>query len=74
MYEPPNVNVNNNLINDLCTENENLQREVLYLENIERLSKTKISCNKINKSPQQNNTKTYLQVVPLTVSYGDEEL
>ena len=74
MYEPPNVNVNNNLINDLCTENENLQREVPYLENIERLSKTKISCNKINKSPQQNNTKTYLQVVPLTVSYGDEEL
>ena len=74
MYEPPNVNVNNNLINDLYTENENLQREVLYLENIERLSKTKISCNKINKSPQQNNTKTYLQVVPLTVSYGDEEL
>ena len=74
MYEPPNVNVNNNLINDLYTENENLQREVLYLENIERLSKTKISCNKINKRPQQNNTKTYLQVLPLIVSYGDEEL
>ena len=35
IQEPSNVNVNNNLINDLCTENENLQRAVWYLQNIE---------------------------------------
>ena len=74
LHEPPNVNVNNNLINDLCTENEHLQREVSHLENIENLSKTELSCNKINKNPQQNNTTTYLQVLPLIISYGDEEI
>ena len=72
MHEPPNVNVNNNLINDRCTENKYLQREVSHLENIENLSKTELSCNKIQKNPQQNNTTTYLQVLPLTVSYGDK--
>ena len=35
IQEPSNVNMNNNLINNLCTENENLQRAVWYLENIE---------------------------------------
>ena len=45
LHEPPNVNVNNNLINDLCTENEYLQREVSHLENIENLSKLELSCN-----------------------------
>ena len=74
MHEPPNVNVNNNFINDLCTENEYLQREVSHLENIENLSKPELSCNKINKNPQQNNTTTYLQVLPLSVSYGEKEL
>ena len=39
LHEPPNVHVNNNLIKDLCTENEHLQREVSHLENIENLSK-----------------------------------
>ena len=72
--EPPNVNVNNNLINDLCTKNEYLQREVLHLENIENLSKTELSCHKINKNPHQNNTTTYLQVLPITFSYGDKEI
>ena len=57
--EPPNVNVNNNLINGLCTENEYLQREVSRLENIENLSKTELSCNRINKNPHQNNTTTF---------------
>ena len=74
MDEPPNVNVNNNLINDLCTENEYLQREVLHLENIENLSKTELSCHKINKNLHQNNTTTYLQVLPITFSYGDKEI
>ena len=74
MHEPPNVNVNNNLINDLRTENEYLQSEVSHLENIENLSRPELSCKKINKNPQQNNTTTYLQVLPLTVSYGDKEL
>ena len=74
LYEPPNVNLNNNLISDLCTENEYLQKEVSHLENIEHLSRPQLSCNKINKNPQQNNTTTYLQVLPLTVSYEDKEL
>ena len=69
LHEPPNVNVNNNLISDLCTENDYLQREVLHLENIENLSKAELNCNKVNKNPLQNNTTTYLQVLPLTVSY-----
>ena len=73
LHEPPNVNVNMNLINDLCTENEYLQREVSHLENIENLSRPELSCKKINKNPQQNNTTTYLQVLPLTVSYGEKE-
>ena len=34
LHEPPNVNVNNNFMNDLCTENEYLQREVSHLGNI----------------------------------------
>ena len=74
LHEPPNANVNNNLINDLCTENEYLQREVPHLENTENSSKTELNCNKINKNPQQSNTATYLQVLLLTVSYGDKEL
>ena len=73
LHEPPNVNVNSNLINDLCTENEYLQREVLHLENIENFSKTELSCNKI-KTRRQNNTTKYLQVLPLTVFFGDKEL
>ena len=73
LHQPPNFNVKNNLINDLRTENEYLQREVSHLENIENLSKTELSCNKINKDPQRNNT-TYLRILPLTVSYGDKEL
>ena len=63
LHEPPNVNLNNNLISDLCTENEYLQKEVSHLENIEHLSRPQLSCNKINKNPQQNNTTTYLQVL-----------
>ena len=42
LHEPPTVNVNNNLINDLRTENEYLQREVSHLENLENLSKNGI--------------------------------
>ena len=68
MHEPPIVNVNN-------AGNENLQREVLHLENIENLSKADLGCNKINKNSQQNNRTGYkLQVLPLTVSYVDKEL
>ena len=74
MHEPLNVNANNNLINELGTENEYLQREVWHLENVENLSKTELSCNKINENSQQNNTTTYLQVSPLTVFYADKEL
>ena len=74
LHESPNVNVNRNLINDLYSENEYLQREVTHLEDIENLSKTELSCNKINENPQQNNTATYEQVLSLTVSYGDKEL
>ena len=37
--ESPKDNVNNNLINDLYTENENLQWEVSHLENIENFQK-----------------------------------
>ena len=74
MHELPNVNVKNNLINELCTENEHLQREVLLLGNIENLSKPELSCNRINKNPHQNNRITYLRVFALTVSYGDKEL
>ena len=62
LHEPPNVNVNNNLINDLCTENEYLQREVLHLEKIENFSKTELSCNKIKtrgKITQQRIYKFY---------------
>ena len=62
------------MINDLCIENEYLQREVSHLENIENLSKPELSCNKIHKNPQKKNTTTYLQVLPLTVSYGNKEL
>ena len=62
------------MINDLCMENENLQREVWYLGNIENSSKTELSCNKINRNSQQNSTTKYLQVLLLTVSYGDKEL
>ena len=62
------------MINDLCMENENLQREVLYLGNIENSSKTELSCNKINRNSQQNSTTKYLQVLLLSVSYGDKEL
>ena len=74
LHESPNVNVNRNFINDLYSENEYLQREVTHLEDIENLSKTELSCNKINENPQQNNTATYEQVLSLTVSYGDKEL
>ena len=52
LHEPPNVNVNNNFVNDLCTESENLQREVWNLENVENMSKTELSCNKTNKNLQ----------------------
>ena len=38
------------------------------------MSKTELSCNKINKNSHQNNTTTYLQVLPLTVSYADKNL
>ena len=68
MHEPPNVYVNNNVINDLYTGNEYLEREGLHLENIENLSKTELSCNKINKNSQQSNRTTCLQVLPLPVS------
>ena len=75
LHESPNVNVNKNLINDLYSENEHLQREVTHLlEDIGNLSKTELSCNKINENPQQNNTVTYEQVLSLTVCYGDKEL
>ena len=30
--EPSNVNLSNNFVNDLCSENEKLQREVSYLK------------------------------------------
>ena len=59
LHEPPNVNVNNNLINGPFTGNDYLQREVSHLENIEDLSKTELSCNKINKNPQQNNNNVF---------------
>ena len=62
LHEPPNVNVNNILISDLCAENEYLQREVLHLENIENFSKTELSCNKIKtrgKITQQRIYKFY---------------
>ena len=68
LHEPPNVYVNNNVINDLYTGNEYLEREGLHLENIENLSKTELSCNKINKNSQQSNRTTCLQVLPLPVS------
>ena len=62
------------MINGLRMENENLQREVWYLGDIENSSKAELSCNKINRNLQQNNTTKYLQVLLLTVSYGDKEL
>ena len=34
LHEPPYVNVNNNLIKDLHTDNKNLEREVSYLKNV----------------------------------------
>ena len=49
LHEPPNVNVNNNLINDLCTENEYLQREVSHLENVENLSRPELNCKNQSK-------------------------
>ena len=53
LHESPNVNVNKNLINDLYSGNEHLQREVTHLlEDIGNLSKTELSCNKINENPQ----------------------
>ena len=57
LHELPNVNLSNSLINDLRSGSKNLQGEVSYLENIENLSKTELSCYKINKNPRQNNTK-----------------
>ena len=42
LHVPPNVNVDNNSTNDLCSEDENSQRNVSYLENIEKLSRTKL--------------------------------
>ena len=74
LHELPIVNVNNNFINGLCTEHKYLQREVSHLENIERLPKSELSLNKINKNPKQNNTTMYLQALCLTVSHGDKEL
>ena len=53
MHESPNDNVNNNLINDLLSKNENLTKEVPHLENIKNLSKTELSCKKVNKNLQQ---------------------
>ena len=61
------------MINDLCTENENLQRQVLYFENIGNLLKTELSFNQTYKNARQNNKTAHLQDLPLTVSYGDKE-
>ena len=47
LHEPPNVSLNNNLINDQCTESEKLQREVSYLESIEDLSKMELTMAKL---------------------------
>ena len=61
------------MINDLCTKNENLQRQVLYFENIGNLLKTELSFNQTYKNARQNNKTAHLQDLPLTVSYVDKE-
>ena len=61
------------MINDLCTKNENLQRQVLHFENIGNLLKTELSFNQTYKNARQNNKTAHLQALPLTVSYGDKE-